>query len=200
MAGRWSRSLRRSRSPSKRRLRSRPAGPDVRSRLDVVPRPGNHGRGRRRSGRLDAAVLAVGSELDDIDRTCSRFRTDSDVSRVNDAGGHGRRSTGSSWRPSRSRSAPPRSPEVWSIQPSARRCSGSATTETSPRSLQTVPRFPPRRRGWSHPRGASSRSATTGRRSGRRAASGWTSVRPRRRLPPTAPPHAPPTSSGAACS
>ena len=36
---------------------------------------------------LDAAVLAVGSELDDIDRTCSRFRADSDVSRVNDAGG-----------------------------------------------------------------------------------------------------------------
>jgi len=36
---------------------------------------------------LDAAVLAVGSELDDIDRTCSRFRVDSDISRVNDAGG-----------------------------------------------------------------------------------------------------------------
>jgi hypothetical protein len=36
---------------------------------------------------LDAAVLAVGSVLDDIDRTCSRFRRDSDVSRVNDAGG-----------------------------------------------------------------------------------------------------------------
>ncbi len=36
---------------------------------------------------LDAAVLAVGSELDDFDRTCSRFRADSDVSRVNEAGG-----------------------------------------------------------------------------------------------------------------
>jgi thiamine biosynthesis lipoprotein len=36
---------------------------------------------------LDGAVLAVGSELDDIDRTCSRFRADSDVSRVNDADG-----------------------------------------------------------------------------------------------------------------
>lgn len=36
---------------------------------------------------LDAAVLVVGSELDHIDRTCSRFRSDSDVSRVNDAGG-----------------------------------------------------------------------------------------------------------------
>lgn len=36
---------------------------------------------------LDAAVDAVGRELDDIDRTCSRFRADSDLSRVNDAGG-----------------------------------------------------------------------------------------------------------------
>jgi thiamine biosynthesis lipoprotein len=36
---------------------------------------------------LDAAVLAIRSELDDIDRTCSRFRADSDVSLVNDAGG-----------------------------------------------------------------------------------------------------------------
>ncbi|MGZ5300980.1 MAG: FAD:protein FMN transferase [Actinomycetota bacterium] len=36
---------------------------------------------------LNAAVNAVGRELDDIDRTCSRFRADSDLSRVNEAGG-----------------------------------------------------------------------------------------------------------------
>jgi thiamine biosynthesis lipoprotein len=36
---------------------------------------------------LDAAVNAVARELDDIDRTCSRFRADSDLSHVNEAGG-----------------------------------------------------------------------------------------------------------------
>jgi FAD:protein FMN transferase len=37
--------------------------------------------------QLDAAVRAVVRELDDIDRTCSRFRADSDLSHVNEAGG-----------------------------------------------------------------------------------------------------------------
>lgn len=36
---------------------------------------------------LPAAVTAVRQELDDIDRTCSRFRSDSDLSRLNDADG-----------------------------------------------------------------------------------------------------------------
>lgn len=36
---------------------------------------------------LRAAVAAVRQELDDIDRTCSRFRSDSDLSRLNDADG-----------------------------------------------------------------------------------------------------------------
>ena len=91
---------------------------------------------------LDAAVLAVGSVLDDIDRTCSRFRRDSDVSRVNDAGG------------------------VWTtvdellveavevalraasitgglVDPTVGgRCSGSATTETSLRSRRDGPALP----------------------------------------------------------
>ena len=36
---------------------------------------------------LGVAVRAVGRQLDDIDRTCSRFRADSDLTRVNEAGG-----------------------------------------------------------------------------------------------------------------
>jgi FAD:protein FMN transferase len=36
---------------------------------------------------LDAAVCSVGRELDDIDRTCSRFRADSDLTHLNEAGG-----------------------------------------------------------------------------------------------------------------
>ena len=38
-------------------------------------------------GDLDAAVAGVRAELDEIDRACSRFRADSDLSRVNDAAG-----------------------------------------------------------------------------------------------------------------
>ena len=38
-------------------------------------------------GHLDAAVQAIAWVLDDIDRTCSRFRADSDLSHVNEAGG-----------------------------------------------------------------------------------------------------------------
>jgi thiamine biosynthesis lipoprotein len=37
--------------------------------------------------RLQAAIGAVQDELSDIDRTCSRFRADSDLSRLNDADG-----------------------------------------------------------------------------------------------------------------
>ena len=36
---------------------------------------------------LGVAVRAVGREVDDIDRTCSRFLADSDLTRVNEAGG-----------------------------------------------------------------------------------------------------------------
>jgi thiamine biosynthesis lipoprotein len=36
---------------------------------------------------LGAAVIEVERELDDVDRTCSRFRVDSDLSRLNDAAG-----------------------------------------------------------------------------------------------------------------
>ena len=37
--------------------------------------------------RLDAATRVVVRELDDVDRTCSRFRADSDLTRLNEAGG-----------------------------------------------------------------------------------------------------------------
>ena len=36
---------------------------------------------------LDAAMRSIAGELDDIDRTCSRFRADSDLTRVNEAEG-----------------------------------------------------------------------------------------------------------------
>ena len=138
------------------------------------------------AGTFDDALARFELEIEAIDAACSRFRADSELSRVNANAGGDRRSCP---RCSSKRSTLHcRAAELTDgrVDPTVGpRCGCSGTTATSTRSTGPVRRCASRSDAFRV--GRRSKSTTSDRRCGYRPVSSWISARPPRRSAPTVP-------------